>query len=202
MLMPLFSNAQEKSAADFKNEGNEALRSKDLQKALECYEQAITLWGDEAEMATVYNAADCARKLKKNERAIELFTMCENNGTYKPDYCAYYIAKAMEDIEGKEAERQTKLEASKEKYTEGKAVAFIKKDLAKIYLNEGKSHYDKASEILKECEKAKPEQYAEIQGRAKEEFKLALPLFEKAAATDETNKNAPAFINATKDQLK
>lgn len=198
----MLSFAQE-SAADFKNAGNEALRAKNIQGALENFEKAISAWeaaGEEVEMATVYNAADCARKLNENDKAIELFKKCEA-GDYKTDYCAYYIAKAIEkkgDIEGTKAQ----LTSAMEKFTEGKVASFIRKDLAKIYVNEAKVSYDKGSEILKEVASAKPEQYAEIQGRAKEEFKKALPIFEKAGEIDPTNKNVSVFINAIKDQLK
>lgn len=202
----MLSFAQE-SAADFKNAGNADLKAKNLQGALENYEKAIAAFqadGEEAlaaEMATVYNAADCARKLNKGERAIELYTMCENAG-YKADFSAYYIAKSMEKMDGKEEARKAQLEAAMAKYTEGKVASFIRKDLGKIVFEEGKVHYDKGSEILKETQTAKPEQYAEIQDRAKEEFKLALPLIEKAGEIDSTNKNVAVFVSAIKDQLK
>lgn len=198
--------AQE-SAKELKNAGNAELKAKNLQGALDNFEKAIVAFqaeGEEAikaEMATVYNAADCARKLGKNERAIELYKMSEAEG-YKADMCAYNIAKAMEKMEGKAEERKAFLEAAAEKYTEGKAATFIRKDLGKIVFDEGKTHYDKGAEILKEVATAKPEQYAEIQNRAKEEFKLALPLIEKAGQIDATNKNVEVFVKAIKDQLK
>ncbi|MCQ2215509.1 MAG: hypothetical protein MJZ31_06270 [Bacteroidales bacterium] len=198
--------AQE-SAIELKNAGNAELKAKNLQGALDNYEKAIVAFQAEgedalkAEMATVYNAADCARKLGKGERAIELFTMCEAEG-YKADMCAYNIAKSMEKMEGKDADRKAYLEAAVEKYTEGKAASFLRKDLAKFSFDEGKAHYEKGAEILKEVASAKPEQYAEIQGRAKEEFKLALPLIEKAGQIDPTNKNVETFVKAIKDQLK
>ncbi len=53
LALPLAMAAQDKSADDFKNEGNEFVRTKDFKSALASYEQAITLWGDSVDAATV-----------------------------------------------------------------------------------------------------------------------------------------------------
>ena len=46
LALPFVMAAQEKSADDFKNEGNEFVRAKNYKSALASYEQEISLWGD------------------------------------------------------------------------------------------------------------------------------------------------------------
>ena len=52
--------AQDKSADEYKNEGNEFVRNKRFQQALESYQQALKLWGDSVDQQTVFNAGICA----------------------------------------------------------------------------------------------------------------------------------------------
>ena len=70
LMMAFGATAQEESAAELKNQGNEALRAKNYKGALELFEKAIAAWGDEEmDAAMVYNTATSARKIKNYEKA-------------------------------------------------------------------------------------------------------------------------------------
>lgn len=62
-------------SVELKNAGNEALRTKDYAKALESFEKAITVWGDQpTDFAMIYNAGVCAYQLKSFDKAITFRT--------------------------------------------------------------------------------------------------------------------------------
>ena len=77
LLMMMFVGAltaQDKSAAELKNEGNAALKAKDYKTALGLFEKAIAAWGDEeTDAAMIFNTATCARKEKKYDTAIKYY---------------------------------------------------------------------------------------------------------------------------------
>ncbi|MFW5890202.1 MAG: tetratricopeptide repeat protein, partial [Marinilabiliaceae bacterium] len=87
--------AQDKTAAEYKNEGNDALRNKDYATALENYEKAIENWEDgEPEDAMVYNAATCARRTEEFDKAIKYYEMAKDRG-FRDDIATYYIAYSL-----------------------------------------------------------------------------------------------------------
>ena len=194
------SIAQDKSADEYKNEGNAAVREKNYQVALEAYKQAITLWGDSADAMTVYNAADCARRLEEYDTALKFYAQSIEL-KYKPDYATYYIA----EIYGKQdktEERIALLEEASQTYTEGKVASFIKKGLAKEYTNKANALYKEGASILQETQKAKPEQYKEIEERAAAKFAEVKPWLDKIFTIDPENANAKNLMNGIKDYIK
>ena len=201
-MAPIASMAQEeKSAAEYKNEGNAAVTEKKYDVALESYQKAIELWDAESiEPATVYNAADCAKKLSKNDVAIELYNKSIELG-YKADMSTYYIAEIY-GKEGKTEERIALLEEAVQKYTEGKAAAFLKKGLVKEYNAKGMAPYKEGSTILNERATAKPEQYKEIEGRAAAKFQEAKEWFNKTLTVDAENANAQKILADIETKLK
>ncbi len=194
------SMAQDKSADEYKNDGNAAVREKNYQVALEAYKQAITLWGDSADAATVYNAADCARRIAEYDTAIELYNKAITLD-YKADFSTYYIAEVY-GKQNKIEERIALLETASEKYTEGKVASFIKKGLAKEYTNKAMDAYKEGSAILAQSQNAKPEQYKEIESRATAKFAEAKPWVDKVLAVDPDNANAKTILNGIKDYVK
>lgn len=179
MAMPMVGFAQEdKSADEYKNDGNAAYRNKDFAGALTAYEKAIELWGEELDAATVYNAAMCAEKTKDLDKAKTLY---EKSVTldYKADISTYKITSIL-GKQKKVEEQRAALEAAVTKYTEGKAAAFIKKDLAKSYRDEAFAAYNAGAKKLAECQSAKPEDYAAIKAEAKKIFSEGTPWIEKA----------------------
>lgn len=194
------SMAQDKSADDYKNEGNAAVREKNYKGALESYKQAITLWGDSVDAMTVYNAADCAKRINEYETAIELYNKSVALN-YKADFSTYYIAEIY-GKQGKIEERVALLEEAATKYTEGKVASFINKGLAKEYTAKAMASYKEGSAILAECQTAKPEQYDAIKARAAEKFQEAKPWVDKVLAVDPENANAKNILNGIKDYVK
>lgn len=200
MCMVPASMAQDKTADDYKNEGNAAVREKNYQAALESYKQAITMWGDSADAMTVYNAADCAKRLNEYDTAINYYNQAVALN-YKADFATYYIAEVY-GKQGKIEERIALLEDAATKYTEGKVSSFIKKGLAKEYTAKAMASYKAGSAILAECQSAKPEQYDAIKARAAEKFQEAKPWVDKTIAVDPENANAQSILNGIKDYVK
>lgn len=189
LAMPMVGFAQdEKTADDYKNEGNEYLRNKNNQDALASYQKAIELWGDSLDKATVYNAATCAKAIQDYETSLTYYNKSIELG-YKADYSLYYIAEIY-GKQGKTEERIAKLEEGYELYKEGKVASFIQKGLSKEYVNKANTYYKEGNTILQEAQTAKPEQYADIEARAKVKFQESEVWVEKALEVNPTDTNA------------
>lgn len=187
-----FAQEEEKTAAEYKNEGNAAVKEKKFDVALESYQKAISLWDETTiEAATVYNAADCAKKLQKYDVAIEYYNQSLALD-YKADMSTYSIAEIY-GKQGKVDERIALLEEAITKYTEGKVGSFIKKGLVSEYVKKANAPFKEGAAIIAECQSAKPEQYDAIKARAAEKFNEAKPWLEKALAIDPANANALAI---------
>lgn len=199
-FMPFAAMAQEKTADEFKNEGNEFVRNKNYKAALASFEQAIELWGDSVDQATVYNAADCARRTKQFDTAIKYYQKSVELN-YKADFSTYYIADILGD-QGKDEEMEAVLVDGFAKYKTGKAAGVIKKSLARYYVKKGAAIYNEGNNILGTSATAKPEEYASITAKAKEKFTEAKPWIEKALEVDATNANAQKVMEGLNEQLK
>lgn len=191
----------EKSYIELKNEGNEALRSKDFKKALDLFESAMAVWPAEEEMDAimVYNAATCARREKNNEKSMELYAKSQKLN-YKPDLSAFYMASTLKDMD-REEEMEALLKKSLEEYKTSTVVGHMKKMLVSYYLKQGAEPYNDASQILASAANADPSQYAEISAKANESFELAKPWFEKALELDAANENALAALKVINEKL-
>lgn len=191
--------AQEKSAIDLKNDGNEALRAKDYKKALELFEQSLAKWDqEEADLAMMYNSGYCAYKIEDFTKAVEFFSKSiENN--YKVSNALLYKAnsqKKLGDEDGYIATLQAGLASNP-------ADEKIKDMLSTYYLKEGNAFYKAGAAILKDAADdvaagkytTNDDAYKAATEKAKNEFKKALPLFEKAleiTPADDTAKQLKA----------
>ena len=193
--------AQDKTAADFKNEGNDALRNKDYQKALELYENALDIWAEDepVEDAMVYNMATCARRIENYDKAIKYYKMSKEQG-FRGDISSYYIAYSL-NKQGKEEEMEKFLVKAIDEYSTSKYVGHMKKMLVTYYLKRGSEPYNEASQILASAQNADPSQYDEINAKANEAFKQAKPWFEKALKYDPNNSNAKASLQEINKRL-
>ena len=197
MAMGVF--AQDKSADEFKNEGNEFVRNKQYQQALESYKQAISLWGEDADAATLFNAAQCAQKTKESELAMDLYTQAREKG-YKPAEATYAIAQLYKAQNNEEKYFET-LETGYKTYTEGKAANLFKKDLGKYYRDKGLALYNEGAGILKSAQTASADKYDEIKANAKEKFAAAKPLVEKALEINPGDQNAKVMMQKIETNL-
>lgn len=193
--------AQDKSAADYKNEGNEALRNKDYEKALELYEQAVANWeeGEAVEDAMVYNMATCARRIDNYDKAIKYYQMAKDQG-FREDIATYYIAFSL-NKQGKHQEMEQFLVNAVEEFASSKYVGHMKKLLVNYYLKKGSEPYNEASQILASAQNADPSQYDEINARANEAFSKAKPWFEKALEYDPDNSSAKATLEEINNRI-
>jgi tetratricopeptide (TPR) repeat protein len=193
--------AQEKSAADYKNEGNEVLRNKDYQKALELYEESVANWeeSEPLEEAMIYNMATCARRIENYDKAIEYYQMAKDKG-YRGDISAYYIAFSL-NKQDKGEEMESFLVDAIEQYKSSKYVGHMKKLLVTYYLRRGSEPFNEASQILASAQNADPSQYEEINANANQAFSKGKPWFEKVLEYDPENASAQASLKEINNRL-
>jgi tetratricopeptide (TPR) repeat protein len=199
--------AQEKTAAEYKNDGNAALKSKDYKTALENYEKAIALWGDSEELdkPTVYNAATCARKLKDYDKALKYYNQSKELG-YKADLSTYYIASSLKN-QGKEKEMEQVLLNALKEFPNSKYLGHMKKMLVTYYLKEGSVPFNAAAKIwdsynsMSETQRTK-ELYDKTAVKANAKYEEAKPFFEKVLEIDPNNANAKKALTEINNSLK
>jgi len=196
----------EKGAVDFKNEGNEALRAKDYPKALQLYEQALSKWADTPkDTAMVYNMAVCAYQTKSFDKAIKLLDESISLN-YKKETALLYKANVYKMMKN-DVEYEKTLEVA---LANSPNDAKIKGLLATVYLKEANIFYTAGATILKNAAadvaaakyKTTDEPYKVASEKAKDEFKKALPLVEKALATDPQNATGKQLKAACEQNIK
>jgi hypothetical protein len=186
-------------SVELKNAGNEALRTKDYAKALESFEKAITVWGDQpTDFAMIYNAGVCAYQLKSFDKAITFFDQAIAGG-YKAETAYQYKAFTYKAQNNTEAYLSTLNEGIAKVADNTK----LKDALAKYYVTEGTKQYNEAATILKAAAdkvtagkfKTTDDAYKAETAKAKKEFGSAIELVNKALeinAADETAKKIKA----------
>lgn len=201
LLMSLGAIAQEESAAELKNQGNEALRSKNYKGALELFEKAIAAWGEEEmDAAMVYNTATSARKIKNYDKAQKYYAESKKLN-YKADVSTYYIASSLKSM-GKNEEMEKVLLAGIDEFGTSKYVGHMKKMLAGYYVKESNSRYVKGQEILNTRVDGNRDQWDSIKAKAKVILDEATGFAKKALEYDATNKNAQAILTGIENFLK
>jgi len=197
---------QEKTAIDYKNEGNEALRAKDYPKALQLYEQALSMWGSEPkDTAMVYNMAVCAYQTKDFDKALPLLDEAIALN-YKKETALLYKANIYK-MQKNDVEYVKTLETALANSPDD---AKIKGMLATVYLKEANVFYSAGATILKNAAadvtaakyKTTDEPYKAAVGKANDEFKKALPLVDKALAIDPENATGKQLKSAIEQNLK
>ncbi|MCW3787645.1 tetratricopeptide repeat protein [Plebeiibacterium sediminum] len=191
----------EKSAAEWKNDGNAALKSKDYKTALASYEAAIKNWDEAEEMdaAMVYNTATCARKLNKNELSIKYYNQSIDLD-YKADISTYYIGKAYKEMD-KMGEMEKVLLAGIKDYATSKYVAHMKKELAIYYVKDANDYFSKGVSLLNTRTDANRDQWDAIKGKAKVEFDKAVELANKALEFQATNEAAKTIVTKSAELM-
>ncbi|MCU4164658.1 tetratricopeptide repeat protein [Carboxylicivirga caseinilyticus] len=199
MLMFVGVTAQDKSAAELKNEGNEALKAKDYKTALGLYEQAIASWEEEMDAAMVYNAATCAYKTKANDKAIKYYLQAKGLD-YKADACNYYCYKIY-DAQGNEAEMKKLSDESIEKFPTSKYTTAIKKDLVKPLVSKANELYASAQAKLNARTSDNADQWATLKSESVALCDEAIAKCDEVLSIYKGEKNAPT-IKARCEELK
>ncbi|MBK3517696.1 tetratricopeptide repeat protein [Carboxylicivirga marina] len=201
LLMSLGAVAQEESAVELKNQGNEALRAKNYKGALELFEKSIAAWGEEEmDAAMVYNTATSARKIKNYEKAQKYYQDSKSLG-YKADVSTYYIASSLKSM-GKNEEMEKVLLAGVEEFGTSKYVGHMKKMLAGYYVKESNALYTEGQEILNSRVDGNRDQWDAIKAKAKIVLDEATNIAKKALEYDAANKNAQAILTGIENFLK
>ena len=208
-VVALAVNAQEveKSFADFKNEGNAAIRSKDYPKALDAYEKAMAKWGDQpiADSAMIINMGYCALKAKDYEKSLKYFDQAISMN-YKKSTAYMFKADvytAMKDMEGN-------LKSLESAYEVDPNNATLKARLANYYAREASAVYSKGGKLITKANadvtagklKASDDAYKIAIQDAKAEFEKSMPLIEKALSYDANNGPAKQLKAACEQALK
>ncbi len=200
-------NAQEKTFAQLKNEGNAAVAAKDFPKALDLYEQALSKLGNQplADTSMIYNMGYLAFTSKNYEKALKYFDQAINLNYKKVNALVYKsdVCKMMKNNE----ESFKALDAA---YAIAPNDAKVKSKLAAYYVKEATSFYSKGSSIITKVNaqitagklKTTDPAYTDAEAKAKEEYNQALPLIEKALGFDPANKTASQLKTAIEQALK
>ncbi len=185
--------AQEESAVELKNQGNEALRTKNYKGALEAFEKAIAAWGEEEmDAAMVYNAATSARKINDHEKSQKYYEEAKKLG-YKADAATYYIATSLKS-RGKAKEMEKVLLAGIAEFPTSKYAVHMKKQLAGYYVKESNALYTEGQELLNSRVDGNRDQWDTIKSKAKIVLDEAGSKAKKALEYDATNKNAKTIL--------
>ena len=196
----------EKTAIDFKNDGNEALRTKNYAGALKLYEQALSKWGDEPQdTALIYNTAVCAYRTKAFDKAIKYFDQSIGMD-YKKETSMLYKAYVYKSQKNDDEYLKTLEEALVVSPNDAK----IKGLLATVYVKEANVYYSAGAKILKEAAadvaaakyKTTDDQYKAAEEKANEEFKKALPIVQKALEYDPDDATAKQLKAACEQTIK
>lgn len=193
----LSTNAQEKDAVAYNNEGNEFVRNKDFKSAYQSYLKALKLFEAEGKTDTnlIYNAGYCAYKSKKYDEAIPYLQKSAEFG-YKGAMPYVYLAQIgskKKDYEGMEANLLKGLETHPKNKNLNKlmGVCYLKQGL--VFFNEGNKIKKKANDSgLNESD---PEKFKAEYAKADKKFKQALPLFEKSYKYAPKNKSTIKALN-------
>jgi len=197
---------EEKSAAEITNEGNDALRVKDFTKALNLYEQAISKMSEAPQdTAMYYHMAYSAYQIKSFDKAIKYFDESIKLD-YKKETAFLYKANSYKMMKDEDGYVKTLEEA----LTDSPDNAKVKSMLAIVYLKQANVFYTNGAKILKDAAadvtaskyKTTDPQYKDAEGKAKEEFKKALPVVDKALSFDPENATAKQLKAACEQTIK
>jgi pilus assembly protein Flp/PilA len=193
-------------SVELKNAGNDALRDKDYAKALENFEKAIAVWGDEApDYAMIFNSGYSAFKVKDYDKAVKYFDEAIT-GEYKTETAYLYKATAFKAKGDTEAYVKTLTEGIEKTTDNGQ----LKEALAKNYVVEGTSNYNDAAKILKAAVdnvnagkmKTTDEPYLAEIAKAKKEFGNAIEMVDKALELNPADETAKKIKSACEQNLK
>ncbi len=192
-------SAQDKSADEYKNEGNEFVRNKQFADALASYKQAITLWGDSVDAATVYNAGMCAQRTKELDEAYAFYAKAQTLG-YKEADAAYRMASILK-AQKKDDEYAKAIEEGFGKYKNGKTGNAFKKDYAKLFRDQAFGLYNEGAEITKAMQTAGADKMDKLKADARAKFSEAKPIIEKSLEINPDDANAKAIKDSIEKQL-
>ncbi len=195
----LMINAQE--AAELKNAGNAALKTKDYKTALEKYEAYMATEEGAEDKATIYNSATCAKNLDNTEKAFTYYNKAIDLN-YKADYATFYIAQMLKK-QDKEDEYLAKLAEGLSKYPNSRVKKYYLAGLTGHYNKLAATPYNKGNQLFAEA--GASGDYATYISKTKKAMPLwdeAKELFNKTLEYDPTNSDAKTAIANIEGNIK
>lgn len=200
LLFSGITMAQDNSA-ELKNQGNDALRSKNYKGALAKYEAYLATGSDEAksDYSTIYNAATCSYKLKNYAKSNKYYAQAKANG-YKEDLSTYKMAMILKK-QNKEEESIAMLEQAITDYSSSKYKKNFVKAVATHYTKQAQVPYNEAIELsTKAGASGDGLIYLSTMKKAFTKFEESKPIFDKILSFDPTNAAAKAALKNMVDE--
>ena len=203
MMAVVFSlTAQdEKTANDFKNEGNEAYKTKNYTVAFTAFSKAIELnkKAGTVDTALFYNAGYCAYKSKKYEAATDLFQKAIDL-EYRVEKAYLFKVNSYRKARMND-EYIASLNEAYELYPKNKKLI---KMMSGYQFKEGLIHYNKASQLIQQAAamtETDQKMFAELKSKAEAEYQAALPYLEKAFKLSPKTRNLPEALKGVYEGL-
>ncbi len=190
---------EEKTAAQLKQDGQNAYKAKKYDVAFTAFSAAIDLnkKNNTPDTALFYNAAYCAYKSKQYEPAAELFKTSVELG-YKKERSFAGLTDSYKRM-GDKSKYLTTLNTAYAKYPNSKR---IKKYMADYKYQQGVLRYNNASGLIQKAETVRESDEAEfnkLKAEAEKEYQSALPMLEEAYQLNPKKKGVlEAMLNVNK----
>ena len=195
--------ANNNEAIKLQNAGNDAIKAKDYAKALDNYEKAMAVWGNQPQdFVMVYNCGICAIQTSNLDKALKYFDLAYKNN-YKPEDALNFKAKIL----NAQKKKDEYLAALNEGITKFPESAKFKDALANNSFAEGVGFVNSANAIIKAAidkvntkkfkDDKDPAYKAEME-KAKKELTSGVASLDKALSFNPTD---PTKIKALKEQI-
>ena len=194
-LAPTDVKVTSKLTTAYTSEGNSAIKNKEFPKALEFYEKALAKIGDKpiVDTSMIYNMGYCAMSSKNYEKAHKYFDQVIDMNYKK---VSAMVNKA--DIYRLTKNNEESLKTLEAAYAIKADDPKVLSKLASYYVGEANLFYAKGSAIINKVNgqitagtlKTTDAAYIAAEQKAKDEFKKALPLIDKALGYDAGNATA------------
>lgn len=201
----IFSTLYSQKPTILKADGDKALKAKNYALALQNYEKALAVWGNNpTDYVMIYAMGTCSYSVNDMNKAQKYFDMCiaaNSNVDMAYQYKAC-VMKAKNDDAGY-------LSTLKEGITKVPNSKALKETLGKYYFAEGNKHYKEAMDLMKSAANqvksgkisATDKAFKDLNDKARLDYKEALKWMEMSLGVNPSDENAKTVKNSCVNQL-